>query len=273
MLLILTTISKTVFKSKNDLIIENLALRQQLSTYMAKKIKPIIKERDRSFWVALKKSWSTWTDTLIIVKPETVIHWQRRLFKRHWAKISSKNKRCGRTITKKEIKDLIYQMARENRWGAPRIYSELLMLGYTKNEISQSTVSRYLRRYTSSNPDHKRRQSWITFLKNHRQAISAMDLFVVPTVHFTFAYVFFIIEHARRKILHFNVTGNPSAEWVMQQLREAFPFDSIPKYLIFDRDSIFSLHVKQCIKNMHIQPKLISYQAPWQNGIAERWIL
>jgi len=155
-LIILTTLLKTIFKSRNDLIIENLALRQQLSTYKAKKIKPIIKERDRSFWIALKNSWSTWADTLIIVKPETVIHWQKRLFKRHWTKISSKNKRCGRTITKKEIKDLIYQMARENNWGAPRIYSELLMLGYTKNEISQSTVSRYLKRYTSRNPDHKR---------------------------------------------------------------------------------------------------------------------
>ncbi|MGA1795438.1 MAG: integrase core domain-containing protein [bacterium] len=100
-----------------------------------------------------------------------------------------------------------------------------------------------------------------------------MDFFVVPTVNFTFVYVFFIIEHARRKILHFNVTGHPSADWMMQQLREAFPFDSAPRYLIFDRDSIFSPQVKQCIRNMHIQPKLISYQAPWQNGIAERRIL
>jgi len=272
-LIILTIISKTVFKSKNDLIIENLALRQQLSTYKAKKIQPIIKERDRSFWIALKKSWYRWTDTLIIVKPETVIYWQRTLFKRHWTKISSQNKKYGRRITKKEMRDLIYQMARQNNWGAPRIYSELLMLGFTKNEISQSTVSRYLRRFKSKNPDQKKRQSWITFLKNHWQAISAMDFFVVPTVNFTFVYVFFIIEHARRKILHFNLTWHPTAPWVMQQLREAFPFDSTPKYLIFDRDSIFSPQVKQCIKNMNIKPKLISYQAPWQNGVAERWIL
>jgi len=195
-LIILTKISKTVFKSKNDLIIENLVLRQRLSTYKAKKIKPTIKERDRSFWIALKKSWSKWTDTLIIVKPETVIHWQRRRFKKHWTKISSKNKKFGRKITKKEMRDLIYQMARENNWGAPRIYSELLMLGYTKNEISQSTVSRYLRRFRSKNPDHKKRQSWITFLKNHREAITAMDFFVVPTFNFTIVYIFFIIEHA-----------------------------------------------------------------------------
>ena len=84
---------------------------------------------------------------------------------------------------------------------------------------------------------------------------------------------FFFIEHARRKILHFNLTEHPTTQWVMQQLREAFPFDSAPKYLIFDRDSIFSQQVKQLIKNMNIEPKLISYQSPWQNGVAERWIL
>ncbi|MFX0197016.1 MAG: hypothetical protein ACFFCW_12890, partial [Candidatus Hodarchaeota archaeon] len=139
--------------------------------------------------IALKKLWYKWTDTLIFVKPETVIHWQRRRFKKHWTKISSKNKKYGRRITKKELRDLIYKMARENKWGAPRIYSELLMLGFTKKEISQSTVSRYLRRFRSKNPDHKKRQSWMTFLKNHREAISAIDFFVVPTVNFTIVYV------------------------------------------------------------------------------------
>ena len=100
-----------------------------------------------------------------------------------------------------------------------------------------------------------------------------MDLFVVPTVNFSIVYVFFIIEHAKRKIIHYNITGHPSAQWVMQQLRNAFPFDSAPRYLIFDRDKIFSSQVKQLIKNMDIEPKVISYKAPWQNGVAERWIL
>ena len=96
--IILINIFKTVFKSKNDIIIENLALRQQLATYTARKKKPTIKERDLAFWIALKKSWFNWTKTLIIVKPETVIDWQRRRFKKHWTKISSKNKRCGQLI-------------------------------------------------------------------------------------------------------------------------------------------------------------------------------
>ena len=130
-LIILTNIFKTIFKSKNEIIIENLALRQQLATYKAQKIKPKLRERDRLFWIVLKKSWSKWINTLVIVKPETVIDWQRRRFKKHWTEISSKNKRYGRKITKKEI--------------------------------SQSTDSRYLRRFRSKNPDNRKRQSWITF--------------------------------------------------------------------------------------------------------------
>ncbi|MGA1867322.1 MAG: hypothetical protein ACMUJM_02130 [bacterium] len=205
---------------------------------------------------------------MVILKPETLIDWQRRRFKKHWTKISSKNKKSGRKITKKEIRDLIYQMKRENNWGAPRIYSELLMLGYTKKEISQSTVSRYLRRFRSNNPDNRKRQSWITFLKNHCHAISAMDLFVVPTVNFTIVYVIFIIAHAKRKIT-FQYNRTSHEQWVMQQLKNAFPFDSAPRYLIFDRAKIFSAQVKQLIKNMNLEPKLVSYKAPWQNSIAE----
>ena len=117
-LIILINIFKTVFKSKNDIIIENLTLRQQLATYKAQNLKPKLRERDRFFWITLKNSWSKWIDSLVIVKPETVIGWQRRRFKKHWTKISSKSRRSGRKITKKEIRDLIYQMARENNWGA-----------------------------------------------------------------------------------------------------------------------------------------------------------
>jgi transposase InsO family protein len=100
-----------------------------------------------------------------------------------------------------------------------------------------------------------------------------MDFFVVPSVRFGILYVFFIIDHARRKIVHLNVTEHPTAKWVTQQLREAFPFDSIPQYLIFDRDKIFCHQVKEFITSMGSKPKIISYHAPWQNGIAERWVL
>jgi putative transposase len=119
-------------------------------------------------------------------------------------------------------------MAGENRWGAPRIYSEPVMLGF--HDVSEAIVSRYLRRYRSLYLNRKKQQSWMTFLKNHRDVISAIDFFVVPTISFNILFVLFLINHNRRKICHYNVTNQPSANWVTQQLRNAFPFDLAPKY-------------------------------------------
>ena len=177
---------------------ENVALRQQLSVYQIKKTAPKITDVDRSFWVALKQVWAKWFDSLIIVKPETVIDWQKRRFKRHWTKISTKNKKLGRKHIKKEIRDLIYRMAGENHWGAPRIYSKLLMLGF--NDVSEATVSRYLLRFKLKHPDTKKQQSWMTFLRNHRDVISAMDFFIVPTIKFNIIFVFFIIDHSDERL-------------------------------------------------------------------------
>lgn len=153
-------------------------------------------------------------------------------------------------------------MAGENRWGAPRIYSELLMLGF--NEISEATVSRYLQKFRSNHPDKKKQQSWMTFLRNHRDVISAMDFFIVPTNNFNILFVFFIIDNSRRKIIHFNVTNHPSAKWVIQQLRNAFPFDQISRYMILDRDKTFSSRVKVFLEHqLGTKPKVTSYKSPW----------
>ena len=254
------------------MIIENLALRQQLAIYQTKKTKPRLTNFDRSFWIALKQSWNKWIDHLIIVRPETVVDWQKRRFNKYWTKISTKNKKPSRKRIKKEIRDLICRMAGENRWGAPRIFSELLMLGF--KDVSEASVSRYLRKYRSLHPDKKKQQSWMTFLKNHRDVISAMDFFIVPTINFNILFVFFIIDHKRRKIRHFNVTNQPCALWVIQQLRNAFPFDQIPKYLIMDRDKIFSVQVKGFLeRQLSVKPKVTSFKSPWQNGVAERLVL
>ena len=146
-LTILFFITQTIFKSKSILLLENLALRQQLSNFLTQEAKPKLTDLDRSFWIAMKRVFNQWADVLVIVKPETVIDWQNRRFKRHWTKISNKNKKTGRKRTKMEIRNLINRMAGENNWGAPRIYSELLMLGYTS--VSEATVSRYLRSFRS----------------------------------------------------------------------------------------------------------------------------
>jgi putative transposase len=228
--------------------------------------RPRIHAADRAFWVVLHRLWTRWADVLVIVKPDTVVRWHRAGFRLYWRWISRRGSRRGRPPVDAEVHGLIRRMAFDNGWGAPRIQGELLMLGF---DVSERTISRYLRGL------HRRpeaRQSWLTFLHNHREAIAAMDLFVVFTVSFRLLYVLFIIRHGRRQIMHFNVSEHPSATWVVQQLRDAFPFDSAPRHLIFDRDSIFSAEVVATIRAMGIKPTRTAYRSPWQNGAAERWV-
>lgn len=157
-------------------------------------------------------------------------------------------------------------MVRENRWGASRIHGELVKLGF---HISERTVSRYVR---IARPRRPPGAPWKTFLDNHREALVAMDFFVVPTLTFRLLYVLLVIQHDRRKVLHVNVTAHPTAAWVIQQFREAFPFETRPQYLLLDRDSIFSAEVCHALRGMQVEPLRTAYRSPWQNGVAERWI-
>jgi len=151
-------------------------------------------------------------------------------------------------------------------WGAPRIHGELRMLGF---DISERTVLRWMRKAPRPPEPAKR---WAAFLSNHREAIAAMDFFTVPTLTFGMIYCFFVISHDRRRILHCKVTKHPTAAWVSQQLREAFPYDAGPKYMIFDRATNFSEEVVSTIRSFGIEPKRTSYRSPWQNGVAERFV-
>jgi putative transposase len=166
-----------------------------------------------------------------------------------------------------EVRNLIRRLATENAgWGAPKIYGEPQKLGF---EVSERTVARYLRTVRRHGDAGK---GWRTFLANHREAIAAMDFFAVPTLSFKLLYGFFVIEHSRRRILHFNVTAHPTSEWVVQQLREAFPEAGTLRYLILDRDSKFDGDVIGFLKATGLKPKRTSVRSPWQNGIAERWV-
>jgi transposase InsO family protein len=159
-------------------------------------------------------------------------------------------------------------MVKENPgWGAPRIHGELKMLGF---EISERTVIRWTRK-TPRDGESARR--WAAFLSNHREAIAAMDFFTVPTLGSGLLYCFFIIHHAERRILQCNVTSHPTAAWVSQQLREAFPYDSAPQFLIFDREHTFEGEVMQTAGSLGIRPVRTAVRNPWQNGIAERWVV
>jgi transposase InsO family protein len=165
------------------------------------------------------------------------------------------------------LRELIFGMVAENRtWGAPRIHGELKMLGF---DISEQSVLRWMRRAPR---DPEPAKQWSTFLSNHREAIAAMDFFTVPTLTFGVLYCFFVIAHDRRRILHFNVTKHPTSPWVVQQLREAFPYDSAPRYLIFDRSVSFNQEVAKTIESFGMLPKRTSFQSPWQNGVAERFV-
>ena len=251
-------------RRRADLVLENLALRQQVTALKKERPRPALDDTDRAFWVALRDSWPGWANRLVLVQADTVAQWNRERFRRYWAKISQR-RHPGRPRVDPEVRHLIRTMA-QNGWGAPRIHAELTKLGFIVSEV---TVSRYLPRRPAE-PDQVKR--WVAFLRNHKDDIAAMDLFTVPTASLRLLYCFFVIEHGRRHIVHFNATFHPTSAWVMQQLREAFPYDTAPRYLIFDRDAIFSPAVVEYIRALGIEPIRTSFRSPWQNGTAERWI-
>ncbi len=256
----------TFFRSRYSLGLEILALRQQLSVLKRKHPRPRLRIQDRIFWILLRRYWPAWSNALVIVKPETVVAWHRAGFRLFW-RLRSRTKTRGRPKIDAEIRALIRRMVEENAgWGAPRVHGELLKLGF---EVSERTVSRYLRRL---HPREQARKLWAAFLRNHRDVIVAMDLFTVPTLTFRVLYCFFVIEHGRRKILHFNVTEHPTGPWIVQQLREAFPESCAYRYMILDRDGKFSEEVTDLLTASGMKPRRISPACPWQNGVSERWI-
>jgi transposase InsO family protein len=251
--------------SRRDLVVESLALRQQLVT-LADRRHPDIRPADRIFWILMRRLWSGWAESLAIVGPDMVVRWHRTGFRIYWNWLSRRAKRSGRPSLPREVRGLIRRMATENSGGAPRIHGELLCLSL---EVSERSVSRYLR----SLPRAPRAgQTWTTFLRNHRNGIAAMDFFTVPTAMFRVLHVLLVIRHGRRDVVRWAVTTSPTAGWVAQQLREAFPFDSAPRFMIFDRDPIFSAAVAATLRSMQVEPTRTSHRSPWQNGVAERFV-
>src|SRR6266576_3837032 len=253
--------------SRRMLLLENLALRQQLAALKRKHPKPRLSVADKLFWILARRFWSRWKQTLIVVTPETVVRWHRAGFRLYWKLISKVRRPIGRRQTPKEVRDLIFRMVAENpTWGAPRIHGELLMLGF---EVSERTISRWMKRVPRG-PERAKR--WLAFLRNHREAIAALDFFTVPTARFSVLYGFFVISHDRRQILLVNVTKHPTSLWIVQQLREAFPFESAPRFLIFDRDSKYGVEVPAAVRSLKMRAVRTSFESPWQNGVAERWV-
>jgi putative transposase len=249
-------------RTRRQLAVEVLALRHQLGVLQRSVKRPRLTDADRGLWVLLSRRWAGWSDSLIIVKPATVIKWHRAGFRRYWAWRS--RPKGGRPGIDPEIRKLIKQMANANLWGAPRIHGELLKLGI---RISEATVSKYLPR--RSKPPS---QTWRTFLENHVDTLVSVDFFTVPTVFFHVLFVFVVLAHDRRRILSINVTSSPSAAWTANQIVQAFPWESAPRYLLRDRDGIYGAVFRNRVRNLGIKEVVIARRSPWQNPYAERVI-
>ncbi len=200
---------------------ENLALRHQLLVLRRSVKRLRLRRWDRVFWSWLSRLWKNRPSCLVLVKPETVIGWQRQGFKLYWRWKCWKGKKLGRPPIDQEIRDLIRKMSQENAtWGAPRIQSELVLLGH---EVSERTVAKYMVRHRKP-PS----QNWRTFLGNHVPELVAIDFLVVPAITFRLLYCLVVMRHHRRQVVYFNVTEHPSARWAAQQIIQAFPYEEAP---------------------------------------------
>ncbi|MFY9624295.1 MAG: integrase core domain-containing protein [Rhodoplanes sp.] len=253
-----------LFKSRRRLEAEILFLRHQLT--IALKQRPArlpLRSSDRVLLVWMTRLWPSLLGMVQVVEPSTILRWHRAGFRSYWRWKS--RKRAGRPRIDRDLRDLIRRMSKENPlWGAPRIHGELLKLGF---ELAESTVSTYMIRRR-----HPPSQSWRTFLRNHAEAIAAIDLCLVPTVRFESLFALVVIGHGRRQLLWFAVTRHPTAEWLAQQIIEAFPWETAPAYLVRDNDGAYGPVFKRRVRAMGIRDRPTSPRSPWQNPYAERLI-
>jgi putative transposase len=263
LLLYLLRVLPVLCGGQRQLALENLALRQPLAVYKRTVARPRLRRRDRLFWAWLARVWIGWRRSRVIVTPDTVVRWQRRRFREHWTKLSRRPP-VGRPPISRQIRALVVRMAQANPlWGAPRIHGELQKLGI---EVAERTVSRLLpKRRTPPS------QTWRTFLVNHVRHLVSIDFFAVPTAGLRVLFVFVVLAHHRRRVLHFNITEHPTAAWT-QQIVDAFPDDTAPAYLLRDRDTTYGDCFRQRVKGMRIQEALTAARSPWQHPFAERLI-
>jgi putative transposase len=261
----MAAVVSSAMKSRAALQLENVPLRHQIGVLQRSAKKRLsLNQADRLFWIGLSRMWAEWRSALKIVKPDTVIAWHRNAFRKFWT-WKVRRGRAGRPAVSADIRALIRRMSRENPgWGAPRIHGELLKLGI---DIGETSVSKYLVR--SRKPPS---QAWRTFLENHIHSLVSVDFFTVPTIRFQILYVFLVLAHERRRIVHFAVTAHPTAEWTAHQLREAFPWESAPRYLLRVRDRIFGHEFVKQLKAMGIKQVLSVPRSPWQRAHVERVI-
>jgi len=247
---------------------ENLFLRKQLALYQERHVKPRRATNATRLALVWLSRWFSWRQALAVVQSDTFIRWHRQGFRRFWRWKSTP----GRPPIPADLQALIRRIARENpTWGQERIANELLLkLGL---RVSPRTVRKYMpKRVHHGRGQRMASQRWRTFVRNHAQAIVACDFCVVVTVTFRLLSVFVVMEHATRRILHTNVTAHPTASWTLQQLREAIPADHGYRFLIHDRDSIFSHQLDQGIRHLGLRVLKTPVRTPQANALCERLI-
>ena len=261
---LLATFIADLFKSPRRLEVENLFLRHQLDIALrGAPHRPRLRGSDRALLAWMTWLWPSLLGLSRVVEPDTILRWHRAGFRAYWRWKS--RGRPGRPRVNRELREFIQRMSKENPlWGAPRIHGELLKLGF---EIAESTVSTYMIRRRGP-PS----QTWRTFLCNHAEAIAAIDLCVVPTLTFECLFAFLVLGRGRRQLLWFAVTRHPTAEWLAQQIVEAFPWGTAPAYLVRDNDRAYGQAVTRRLRTMGIRDRPISPRAPWQNAYVERLI-
>ena len=243
--------------------LENVALRQQLAVFRRMVKRPPLRHRDRLFWVLLANAWRDWRTALLVVQPDTVVRWHRQWLRRRWTR-SSTHAGPGRPSTSSAIRTLIDQMGTANHlWGAPRIHGELRKLGI---DVSERTVSRLRRR------GHPPSQTWRTFLTNHLMSAVSLDFFTVPTLTGRVLFLLVLLSHHRRHIVHLRIIDHPTAAWTAQQVVEAFPDDTAPRWLLRDRDAIYGGRFRRRIVTMGIREVISAPSSPWQDPYVERVI-
>jgi putative transposase len=259
---------RLAIRSHSALSAEILFLRKQLAFYQERQVQPLRLDDCARVSLVFWSRLFDWKNALVIVKPETLIGWHRKGFKLFW-KLKSQ---VGRPRLPEDVRKLIVRMASENpTWGQARVAAELsVKLGV---HVSPRTV----RAYWPREPDRRgprgtSSQHWTTFVRNHAQCIFACDFLVVVTTRFRALYVFLLMEIRTRRIVHCNLTAHPSAEWTVQQFREAIPSDHSYRFLIRDRDSIFSADVDQQLRGFGLRVLRTPPRAPQANAYCERLV-
>ena len=258
------------FRQRTSLACEMVAIRSQLTFYeesirQKRQPRPRFHPAFRLLWVLLSSVWSGWKSAAELMKPKTVLKWHEHAFLKWWRWKS--RRKGGRPTISQEMRALIRRLSRENvLWSAETIHGHLVLLGF--DPPCPDTIRKYM---VKPRGGTDKSQTWLTFLRNHLQVSWAMDFFTVPTLRFQILYIFVILNHSRRQVVHFAVTAHPTTAWVIQQLREAMPFGQQPTYLFRDNDRIYGDEVDRFLAGSGIEEVKTAHRCPWQNPFVERY--